>query len=369
MHRELWLFESYSDNDDIEAVTSVLSRGLHWSNGPEIAEFEQKIADRAGKQYGISFNTGTSALYALLLAYNVRGGEVIVPSFTFPATANAVIAAGAKPVFADIEDETLALDSEDVEKKINEYTRAIMPIHFAGDVCRDIKMLVELAARNRVPLIEDAAHSLGTLLGNECVGSFGNTAMFSFCFNKVLTTGEGGMIVTDSDDIQKQLKLLRSHGRNQDGDYITYGFNFRMSSMTAALGLSQFSKLDRLISRRREMAQYLNGELKSVHGIKLPIPGENHYHVYQTYNIQLIDRTTRDGLKEYLSSKGVPTRITYKPVHLYSYYKNSYGCKEGDLPVTENVSARILTLPFHLNLDKSNLDYIIQAIKEFMGNI
>ena len=366
--RKIWLFKSYSDENDIKAVSEVIKRGTWWVKGPDVEEFEKKVSERVGRQYGISFNSGTSALYANLLAYNVKGGEVIVPSYTFAATPNSVVAAGANPIFADIEEKSLGLDPEDVKRKISSNTKAIMPIHFAGDVCGEIKALREIADYHGILLIEDAAHSIGAKLRNEPVGSFGDSAMFSFCFNKIITTGEGGMIVTDSKELSEKLKLIRSHGETSEGskDYVTYGFNFRMSSMTAALGLSQFKKLDMLISRRREMASYLNERLKTIDEIKLPIPQEGHYHVYQLYNLQLKDKETRDGLMKYLEGKEIPTRITYKPMHLYTYYRDEYGWNEGDLPVTERIWKRILTLPFHPDLERDDLDFIVEMVKEFM---
>ena len=363
--KKIWLFKSYSDQNDINAVKRVLERGTMWINGPEIEEFEERIAKHAGKKYGISFNSGTSGLHANLLAHEIRNGEVIVPSYTFVATVNAVVTVGAKPVFADIEDTSIGLDSKDVKRKITKKTRAIMPIHFAGDVCQEIGELKRISDENNIPLFEDAAHSIGAKLENKPAGSFGDSAIFSFCFNKILTTGEGGMVVTDSEELRNKLKLIRSHGRNSQGEYVTYGFNFRMSSMTAALGLSQVDKLDFIISRRREMASYLNRNLSSIKEISLPIPPKNHYCVFQLYNILVKNKKAQNALKKFLEEKGIPTRITYNPVHLTPYYRDEWGWKEGDLPVTEAISERVLTLPFHLDLDKADLDYIIKQVKNF----
>lgn len=367
MNEKLWLFKSHFDESDLEAVKAVLERGTFWIKGPEIEEFEQTAARYVGRKYGVSFNSGTSALFAVLLAYGISDGEVIVPSFTFPATANAVVAAGAKPVFADIEEQSLALDPENVKRKLTKNTRAIMPIHFAGDVCSGILELKNLAKEWGILLIEDAAHSLGASLKSKQVGNFGDAAMFSFCFNKVISTGEGGMIVTDSEDLNRCLRLICSHGRSEDGrkEYVTYGFNFRMSSMTAALGLSQFARLDWIIARRREMAAYLNEKLSGLEEVALPTKLPGHRSVYQLYNLRLADEKTRDALKEFLSSKGVPTRITYHPVHLTPYYRQEHGWKPGDLPTTESMSMQILTLPFYPDLGEEQLDYIADSVKEF----
>lgn len=362
---ELWLFKSYADESDVEAVTEVIQRGTWWANGPEIEEFEALMAERADCDYGVAFNSGTTALYANLLAHGITDGEVIVPSFTFPATANAVVAAGADPVFADIERGSLALSVESVREAVSEETRAIMPIHFAGDVCADIHELADVAADNDAVLLEDAAHSPGATLDGQPVGSFGSGAMFSFCFNKVLTTGEGGMIVTDSEDVRDGLRLIRSHGRDEDREYVTYGHNFRMPTMNAALGVTQARKLDFIIERRREMASVLNDRLAGLDGVERPIFPPERRSVYQLYNLRLSEPDLRDELADHLDDRGIPTRVTYPPVHLEQYYREEWGWKRGDLPVTEELSGRVLTLPFHLDLSEADLEYIAHSVRSF----
>jgi len=363
--RQISLFKSYSDNSDCEAVLKVLKRGLYWAQGSEIEEFENKIANYLGRNFAISFNSGTSALVAALLAYGVEGGEVIVPSFTFAATANSVVAVGARPVFADIKLDSLALSAQDVRRKITQKIKAIIPIHFGGDVCCEIKAIEDLGKEYQVPLIEDAAHSLGASMQDTFVGCFGDSAMFSFCFNKILTTGEGGMIVTDNKKLKEKLQLIRSHGRSKIEGYITYGFNFRMSTMTATLGISQFEKLDWMISKRRQLAVYLNEKLKTIPGLQLPSFPKERLSVYQMYNLRFNDENVQKELKKFLEDKGIPTRITYEPLHLTPYYTGKWGTKVGDLPVTEDVSKKILTLPFHLGLETEDLDYMIEQIKRF----
>ena len=191
------LYKIYWDEEDVNRVAEVIRQGMFWAIGPNIEKFEKTLADRIGKKYAVAFNSGTSALHATLLAYEIgEGDEVIVPSFTFIGTANSVLFVKAKPVFADIEAETYGLNPEDVKEKITGKTRAIMPIHCGGLACR-IKELREIAEDHKLLLIEDAAESLGAKVDGKRVGSFGEAAMFSFCGNKVITTGEGGMLVTD----------------------------------------------------------------------------------------------------------------------------------------------------------------------------
>lgn len=362
---EMWLFRSYADETDVAAVTEVIQRGTWWANGPEIEEFERKMAEVAGAEYGIAFNSGTSALYANLIAHNITDGEVIIPSFTFPATANAVVAAGAKPVFADIERDSLALSAEGVKEALSDETEAIMPIHFAGDVAADIQALQDIAESRDIILLEDACHSPGASVDDNSVGSFGSAASFSFCFNKLLTTGEGGMVVTDSSEIRDALRQIRSHGQNGNGKQVTYGHNFRMATMNAALGIAQAEKLDAMVAERETMAKDLNNRLCDLPKVTVPTPPADRERVYLYYNIRLENRDVQTALADHLKERGIPSRVTYEPVHQNSYYCEEWGWGPGDLPVTEELAGRVLTLPFHLYLTDDDLDYIADGVRSF----
>jgi len=361
----LWLFKSYAEADDVEAITEVIERGTWWAKGPEIEEFEAVIAERTDREYAAAVNSGTSALYANLLAHDITDGEVIVPSFTFPATANAVVAAGAEPVFVDIERDSLALSASSVREKISDDTRAVMPIHFAGDIARDIFELRTLCEEEDLYLFEDACHSLGATYEDEPAGSFGAAATFSFCFNKVITTGEGGMVVTDDTDTYERLLRLRSHGTDTDGRYVNYGHNFSLSSMAAALGVTQAAKLDFIIEHRREMAAYLNEALRTLPKLHVPDFPEERESIYLLYNLRFDDPAIQPALAAFLDERGIPTRVTYEPTHLTPYYRVEWGWNEGDLPITEEVSSKILTLPFHLDLDRADLDRIVDGVRTF----
>jgi perosamine synthetase len=369
------LYKVYWDENDVEAVTKIIKRGTYWTAGPEIEEFERVVANYVGVKYGVSFNSGTSALHAALLAYDIKqDDEVIVPSFTFIATANAPLFVGAKPVFADIEDSTLGLDPNDVERKITKKTKAIMPIHYGGLPCR-IKELRKIAEEYNLLLIEDAAESIGASVNGWKVGSFGNAAMFSFCGNKVITTGEGGIIVTNSGEIYERLKLIRSHGRLESEpyfmstktlDYIMLGYNWRISSITAALGLAQMKKLDRVIERRRKNAEYITSKLSKIDEVKVPQPPEGYFHVYQMYTIRVKGgRGVRDALKDHLAKKGIMSKVYFEPVHLTHFYREKFGFKGGELPITERLSSEVLTLPLYPTMSIEEMEYIIENIKEF----
>ena len=374
MNWKIPLFKIYWDNNDIKSLTKVIKRGSFWANGPEIKQLENDIANYTGRKYALSFNSGTSALHANILAHDITFGEVIVPSFTFISTANAVVLTGAKPIFAEIEDESYGLDPEDVKEKITSKTKAIIPVHYGGAPCKEIKALKEIAEDHNLIIIEDAAESIGSKIGQELVGTFGNSAMFSFCQNKIITSGEGGIIVTDSKNVFEKLKLIRSHGRVENKndyftttavfDYIQAGYNYRMSSITAALALSQFKKINMIIKMRREKASYYNEKLSKIKDIKIPTEVKNHFHVYQLYTIQLENNKIREKLHQNLTKAGIMSKIYFDPIHLKTLYKKYFDFKEGNLPKTELISQKVLTLPLYPTLSNKEMDYIIGKIKD-----
>jgi len=372
-------YKIYWDEEDVNRVAEVIRQGMFWAIGPNIEKFERMLAEYIGEKYAVAFNSGTSALHAILLAYGVNNGdEVIVPSFTFIGTANSVLFVKAKPIFADIEAETYGLDPEDVKEKITGKTRAIMPIHCGGLSCR-VKELREIAEDHKLLLIEDAAESLGARVDGKPVGSFGEAAMFSFCGNKVITTGEGGMLVTDQRDVYERLKLIRSHGRLETEnyftsakvmDYICLGYNWRMSNVTAALGISQLEKLDKLVEMRRRNAAYMSRRLSELSGVEPPNPPRGFFHVYQMYTVKVRGgEKARDGLKGYLAEKGVMAKVYFSPVHLTSFYRERFGFQGGELPMTEGISKHVLTLPMYASLTKDEMDYVVESVKGFMENL
>lgn len=367
------LFKIYHDSEDVEQVTLALESGMNWAAGESISAFEEKLAGYHGLRYAITFNSGTSALHATHLAYGIGpGDEVIVPSFTFIATANSPLFTGARPVFADIEEETCGLDPEDVAEKITPRTKAILPIHYGGCPCR-IRELKELADDHGLLLIEDAAEAFGAGVHGKMVGTFGDAAMLSFCQNKVITTGEGGAMVTDSQEIAERLKLIRSHGRvetcnyfnaTEEMDYKTLGFNFRMSSLTAALGLAQIHKADALIRMRRDRAaEYTRALARSGARCRVPRVPRGLFHVYQIFSVEV---ENRDELMAFLASRGIMTKVYFPPVHKTSYYRDVLGY-ECTLPVTERVSERILSIPFHPILGGEEIQAVAGAMAEFYG--
>jgi perosamine synthetase len=367
------LYRVFTDKDDISSTNQVIKRGMSWAIGPEIEEFESKLAKYVGSDYCVAFNSGTSAQHASLLALGIKSGDnVIVPSFTFVSTSNSVLMVNAKPIFSDIEEETLGLDPTLIQKSVTNKTKAIMPIHYAGAACK-IDEICELAHRKKLHVIEDAAESLGSEIGKKKIGTFGSMGIFSFAGNKVLTTGEGGAIVTNSKSLYEKLKLIRSHGRlevenyfqsTKKPDYVTLGYNWRMSSVTAALGISQLKKLDKMILMRRKNANYLSSKLKHFDSIKVP-EEYGFKHVYQLYSIRVENKKMRDNLMRFLSDNGIMSKVYFDPVHKTLFYKK-LGYSKDKLPITEKVSEQILSLPMFPTMKRSELQLIVETIEKFM---
>ena len=369
------LFRIYWDSSDIKEVAKVIKSGSYWCVGKQIEELEKKIAEYLGVKYCVLFNSGGSALHAVLLAHKINGGEVIVPSFTFIATAFAPLYVNARPVFADIEESTLGLDPDDVSKKITKKTKVILPIHYGGIPCK-INELREIAQSNNVILIEDAAEAFGAKLGKKFVGTFGDSAIFSFCQNKIFTTSEGGCVVTNSKRVYRRLKLIVSYGRVVKGDYfysgdkVDYkivGYNWRMSTILAALGISQLEKVDKLIKKRRNIAERYNSAFKKIKMIKVLEEPRNAFAVYQLYTIR-VPRKLRNPLIKFLKEKGIGSKVYFEPVHRYSVFKK-IGFSKIKLPVTEKVSREVISLPIYPSMKKEETTYVIDAVREFFEKI
>jgi perosamine synthetase len=366
------LFKIYHDDNDVKSVTSVIKSGMQWAIGPSVNRFEELITQDLGIDYCVVFNSGTSALHAIMLAHGIHeGDEVIVPSFTFIATANAQLFVGARPVFADVDRKTLGLDPDKVLEKVTSKTKAIIPVHYGGCPAQ-IQALKEIADDNDLLLIEDAAESFGAKMDDQMTGTFGHSSMLSFCQNKVITTGEGGAIITKSKEIYQKLLLIRSHGRSDDnnyftsavsGDYVGLGYNIRLSNINAALGVSQLQKVERIISMRQEVARYYMENLKTVKEIVLPFQPPNSRHVFQLFSVR-VKNGQRDALIDFLKSKGIMTKIYFSPIHLTHYYANILGYTD-HLPVTESLAKEILSLPIHPTMSEKELDFVITSIKDF----
>ncbi|TYL37479.1 DegT/DnrJ/EryC1/StrS family aminotransferase [Natronococcus pandeyae] len=367
------LFEIAWDERDVQNAVDSITRGSFWANGPYIEEFEAGLESYLGVEHAVTVNSGTTALVAALEAHGIgEGDEVIVPAFTFIATANAVRLVGARPVFADIEAETYGLDPAAVVENVTEETAAIMPIHPYGAPCR-IDSLADVASDANVPLIEDAAEAFGSEHRGRTLGTIGDTATLSFCQNKVLPTGEGGAVVTDDDDLARRLERFRSHGRASDdyfsssgsGDYVELGTNVRMSDLVASVGCAQLEKVDELIAGRRRVAKRLAAGLADVTGVKPHAAAGSDQHVYQLFTVTFAANVDRDAVIDTLAERSIASKVYWDPpVHLTHAYRERYGYERGLLPVTEEVSERVLSLPIHPELRNDEIDRIVAAVRD-----
>jgi len=372
------LYKIYSDEEDVNLITKIIKRGKQWAMGPEIEELEKALSNYVGTEYCIALNSGTSALHSTLLAYGLgKGDDVIVPSFSFISTANSVLFVDSNPIFVDIEEETYGLDPSLILNNLTTSTKAILPMDYAGMSCNifDIKIIAE---ENNLILIEDAAEGLGSSIKGKKTGSISDSAIFSFCGNKVLTTGEGGAVVTNSKEIYEKIKLIRSHGRldsisyfdNPDSSkYNMLGYNWRMSSLTASLGISQLQKLDKIIKMRQENAKYISNKLSKCKEIRLPIPPNGYEHIYQMYSIRVQNQKIRDGLQKYLLEKQIFSKVYFKPIHKMEFYKNQKKNTKEFLPITEKISNTILTIPLYPNMTMEEKDYLTNSILEFFEDV
>lgn len=363
------------DKGELSAVKKVLSSG--WlAHGSSNTKFEEEFAYYIGVKYAVTLNSCTSALYLAILAEGITG-EIILPSFTFVASANAIVTAGAKPVFADIEYDSFNIDPQDIESKITQDTQAIMPVHFGGQSCQMDKIL-EIARKYELKVIEDSAETIGGKYKNKKTGSFG-IGCFSFFPTKNLTTGEGGMLTTNSERLKDTVKAYANHGifkttgersflmRPWRREANLAGYNFRMSNILAAIGVEQLKKIDRMNQLRREHAEYLNKNLLKFEEIEIPQESESCYHVYQMYAIKL-KNINRDKFITYLHKDGVMASVHFDPpVHLQAYYKRCFGYKKRDLPITEVASSSVVTLPMYPQLKKRELDKIILSVERAIG--
>ena len=373
------LFKMYYDENDIKSVVSIIKRGMFWGLSSETLQLEKLIANVVGVKYSVVFNSGTSALHAIMIAYGFKNpDEIIVPSFTFIASANSILFVNAIPKFGDIEDDRYGLDPEDVQSKISRKTKAILPVHCFGNMCK-IEKIKKIAADSKLLLIEDAAEALGSSINGKKAGSFGDAGILSFAWNKVITTGEGGAVLTNSKKMFERLVLIRSHGRvdkenyfmtSSTPEYITLGYNWRISAMAAALGISQLQKLKKLIGMRIKNANYLNYKLSKIPFIETPRSSNNIKHTYMLYTIRIKNgKKTRNELCKFLTKRGIQTKIPFEPIHLTKFYRNKFGYKNGFLKNTERISNEILSLPTYPHLKKTEMDFIIENIKEFSEKI
>ncbi len=351
--------------EEKKAVLEVLDSGVIVS-GKKVKEFEEKFAQFCGVKHAIAINNGTAALHASLYAIGIRpGDEVITSPFTFVATANCILMMGAKPVFADVEEDTFNLDPESVKQKITPRTKAILPVDLYGHIY-NYSAIKNIAEEHHLFIVEDACQAVNAELNGIKAGNFGDIAAFSFYATKNITTGEGGMITTNNDQYAEMARRFRHHGQSEQTryEYHDLGYNYRMTDLQAAIGLEQLRKVEGFTQKRIENAQHLTNGLKNVPGIKLPVCKTEARHVYHQYTIK-VDSSKRDLLNANLKEKGINCGVYYpKPLHLFPCF-SKLGYRKSDFPVAEKLSHQVLSLPVHPALTKEELDHIIASIHEF----
>jgi perosamine synthetase len=352
-------------DEEIEAVIRVLKSGM-LAQGEEVKRFEEEFAEYIGVDYAVAVANGTAALDLALKALGIKeGDEVITTPFTFIATANAVLYQNARLVFADIDPRTFNLDPNSVLEKITPKTKAIIVVHLYGQPA-DMKAFTEIAQDHKLYLVEDAAQAHGAEFLGRKVGGFGHIAVFSFYATKNMTTGEGGMVVTNDRRIAEKVRILRDHGQIDKYVHVELGYNLRMTNIAAAIGRIQLKKLDKMNQARIRNAELLTNLLRKVEGITPPYVDPRVKHVYHQYVIKVEDSfpLKRDDLARKLREKGISTAVHYpKPIHHQPLYQK-LGYPQDACPNAVEASKRVLSLPIHPLLTREDIEYIANTIKE-----
>jgi perosamine synthetase len=348
--------------EEAQAVLEVMRKGPLTNAlgmGPKVLEFEKNYAKFAGVKHAVAVNNGTAALNAALLAVGVKpGDEVIVPSFTFVATVESVVFAGAKPVFADIDSETYTLSPQDVEKAVTSKTKAILPVDLYG-YSADFEPLREIAEKHGLALLEDAAQAHGTTYHGKPAGSFSDAACWSLYASKNMTTGEGGMVTTDDDKIDETLRLIRNHGEKAKYTSVMMGNNYRMPELEAAIGIVQLNKLPSFVIKRQQNAQELSSILQKSKRLMLPSETEANKHSWYLYTVKLVNGTEdeRNLILKELKQKEIGAEAYYvNPVHMMEFYRENFVARK--LPETEKAAKLVFSLPVHPNVTSEQIEYI-----------
>jgi len=361
---------SDEDLDEIgRGIREVL--GSAWlTSGPTVEKLEENFAKFVGTSYAVALNSCTAALHATLLGLGIGSGdEVIVPSNTFVATANAALYVGARPVFADSDPATFNIATDSVQAKISRKTRAIIVVHLGGNPC-DMKELTELARDHQIILIEDCAHAHGAKYKNSSCGTFGVAGAFSFYPTKIMTTAEGGMVTTNDKNLADKIRVVRNIGRAGYGplEITELGYNFRLSDIHAVIGLAQLKHVNSYVGERNRIAGMYNELLAKTGKIKPQLVRAGNQCSYYAYICMLADGASisRDALIEKLREKGVMCSVLYHPVHLQPLYRRLFGSKVGTLPVAEEIGRRSLALPIYNRMDADDIRYVVDSLSIFL---
>ena len=354
---------------EIDAVSEVL-RGPNLSLGPKLGEFEGAFADYIGRKRAVAVNSGTSGLFLCAKALGIsEGDEVITTPFTFIASATSMMMAGAKPVFVDIDPESLNIDTSRIEEKITDKTRAILPVEVFGSPV-GAEEVCAIAAKRKLAVIEDSCEALGSQLNGKKTGSFGTMSLFAFYPNKQMTTGEGGIILTDEDELADMCESLRNQGRGKGGGWLGHerlGYNYRLSDINCAMGIVQLSRIEEFVAKRRKVAEMYQDILGEENRLTVPAEPAGARMSWFVFVVRLnkeykLDQ--RNAILKKMLEKGVQVSNYFPPLHLQPFMVKEYGFKKGDFPITESVSERTIALPFHNNLSRKEIEIVCAALKE-----
>ena len=359
--KKIPISKPFFSSEEINEVKKVMQEGnltnASFGGGKRVKELESLLGKFVGSQHTIAVNSGTSALHAALLALGIgKDDEVLVPSFTFLATANAVVATGAKPVFVDIRKSDYTIDPEDLERKVTSKAKAVIPVHLYGHTA-DMKRISEIASKHSLHVIEDACQSLGSTYNGKQTGSIGDVGCFSFYASKVLTSGEGGAVVTNNKELADRIRMIRNHGMLEGYDTRIFGLNLRLTEISAAIAKVQMRKLKRMLQIRRKNAIMLTKLLQD-RNIVLPRESDGSKYNWYLYTVAI---ENRDSIMKQLNSLGIGATVYYKtPVHRTPFYANS----NVSLPNTEWAAARVLSLPVHPLVTASDIKYIANLFRK-----
>ena len=379
--RSIPFYRPFTNKDEIaHAAESIQSGWL--TSGPKVARFEKRIADLVGAPYAIAVNSCTAALHLSLVAHGVtQGDEVVTSPYTFAATGEAIVYLGARPVFADIDSETLNISPEEISKRMTRRTRAILPVHIAGLPC-DMDAIGQIARRWSVPVIEDAAHAIGASVRKRRIGSISEATCFSFYATKNLTTGEGGMITTKRASLARRLRMLSLHGLSLDAwkrysrggswryDVERLGFKYNLTDVAAGIGLAQAAKFHDMQRRRRSLARRYNDLLADLDAFDLPREYLDSVHAWHLYIVRVRTealRIDRDRLIEELRTAGIGTSVHFIPLHLHTYYRKTFGHRKGSFPHAERESARVVSLPLYPGLTRLEQSRIVDTLRRIVA--
>jgi len=357
---------------EIEAVCAVL-RSPNLSLGPKLVEFEQAFAGYVGMKRGVAVNSGTSGLFLCMLALGITpGNEVITTPFTFAASATTIMMAGARPVFVDIDPVSLNIDPSKIEAAITEKTKAILPVEVFGNPA-GLDSVCEIARKHNLPVIEDSCEALGSALKGKMVGTFGTMSVFGFYPNKQITTGEGGMILTDDDALADICVSLRNQGRCKGAGWLAHerlGYNYRLSDINCALGIVQLSRIDEIKAKRRQVAEWYRQMLADDDRLIVPAEPADCDMSWFVFVVRLAEGFTmeqRDRILRQMKNQDIQVSNYFAPVHLMPFIAGKFGHKPGDFPIAEYASARAIALPFHNHLTKDQVGIVCTALKQLLA--